>query len=486
MERPESDIFTLLIMLHPVAWIAIDTFVWAHYRERITAKTSFPMTRHFGPVQCNDALLPTTCVPQTRGMEEPWASAPAQLRGNLCRFVSSRMGRRNSMSDSNPLTVTLLGPDIDHKNSLEAMLAVQGSRSTWVPDSISSVQGQRLSAINRMKRAFDQLTHTHDRIFLDQVCRHLDENRTDLIIAYWGTRPLADIVAIKRLRPHIKIVLMVLCFPLALDNRGVRWQHWLMRRVAPYLDGILYSNRVMQEYFRRRVLGMRGKHVRELVLKPCWPLSYQADTRNDQTFDRPNLIYVGRTDLSHHTVHVADDLRPLMADILENEIELHHVRSEETADGHPYRRPFEPLNQAGLISKMTAHDASLIAYNAAACERTDRLELTVPDRLLTSVAAGVPIAIPAAGYNGSKEYLADYPAVLQFDSVASLKQQLADREHIRALREAAWKARRKYSAEAQADVLAQFLASATQIHEASEHLQSARQPDFIPSRSENL
>jgi hypothetical protein len=370
------------------------------------------------------------------------------------------------MSASQHMSVTLLGPDIDHKKSLEAMLEGRVSKVTWLADSISSLQDRRLTFKQRLQRAFDQLTHTRNRDFLDNAFRHLDENGTEVIIAYWGTMPLADIVAIKRLRPRIKIVLMVLCFPLALEDRGLKRQHWLIRHVAPYLDGMLYSNTVMREYFRGQVLGKRGEHLKDLILKPCWPQSYQATAqRVERAFDRPNLVYVGRTDLSHHTVHAADDLRPLMAEILENQIELHHVRSPETTDGHPYRKPFEPLNQAQLILKMGAHDASLVMYNADACQRTERLELTVPDRLLTSVAAGVPIAIPSVGYSGPKQYLADYPAVLEFDSVSDLKRLLADRERVEALQIAAWQARQLYTAEAQGDTLVQFLESIIAVHE---------------------
>lgn len=364
------------------------------------------------------------------------------------------------MSASHRLSVTLLGPDIDHKKSLEAMLASRVSELTWLSDSISLSQDRTLAAGQRIKRAFDRLTFTHDSGFLERTCRHLDENRTDVIVAYWGTGPLADIIAIKRLRPHVKIVLVVLCFPLAFDNIGLQRQHWLMRHAAPRMDGIVYSNAVMQEYFHGRVLGKRGRHLKEMILKPCWPRSYQAIAENsDVDFDRPNLIYVGRTDLSSPTIHIADDLRPLMAEILENQIELHHVRSQETTDGHPYRRPFEPLDQTGLIARMAAYDASLIAYNSAACRRTERLELTVPDRLVTSVAAGVPIAIPSMGYSGAKQYLADYPAVLEFDSVPDLKRQLTDRAHIKALHQAAWRARKLYTAEAQGELLARFLVS---------------------------
>lgn len=85
--------------------------------------------------------------------------------------------------------------------------------------------------------------------------------------------------------------------------------------------------------------------------------------------------------------------------------------------------------------------------------------LTVPDRVLSSVAAGVPIAIPRRGYAASKTYLRDYGAVIEFDTPRDLKDRLSDRDELRALRERAWHARRGYVAEAHAGRLAQFLSA---------------------------
>ena len=363
------------------------------------------------------------------------------------------------MSQPDGLSVTLLGPYSDHKMSLEAMLAGRVSKLTWLPDSLSLRLGQPLTSRQRLQRALDQLTYTHDKSYLDNTCRHLQENSTNVVVAYWGTMPLADICAVKRRMPHIKIVLMLLCFPLALDNVGLKRQFWLIRHAAKSLDGIIYSNQSMQAYLHNKVLKERAAKIQELVLKPCWPRSYQSSVQaNGKCLDHPNLIFAGRTDLSSHTIqHQPTTSNPLWQRFWKMGLK-HHVRSSETDDNHPFRRTFEPLDQGALISKMATHDASLIAYNAEACQRTERLELTVPDRLLTSVAAGVPIAIPSTGYTGSKQYLADYPAVFQYDSVPNLKRQLADRKRVQAMHIDAWQARERYTAEAQGGELAQFLA----------------------------
>jgi len=147
-----------------------------------------------------------------------------------------------------------------------------------------------------------------------------------------------------------------------------------------------------------------------------------------------------------------------MRQLLDAGIGLHHVQSPETNDGHPLRKPFAPLDQRGLIAFMPTHDASLMAYNTQACARDDRFHLTVPDRLITSVAAGVPIAIPRQGYEGAKQYLVDYPAVIEFDDARDLQHQLSDRPRLARLRQQAFEARARYTAESRGELLAGFIA----------------------------
>ena len=324
-------------------------------------------------------------------------------------------------------------------------------------DSASLLQGLPPSRVGRLRRAWDQLTYTRNPAFVEAACRRIDETKADVLIAYWGTNPLSDIAAVKRLRPKVRTVLMVLCYPLTLTEAGVARQHWMMRRAAKWIDGFLFPDPQMADYFDQQVLGKGSRKPAAMVLSPCWPASYQAASRPEPISDQPNIIFTGRTDLSHHTVHAADDLRPLMKEILDAGIALHHVRSPETDDGHPLRHLFAPMNQQQLIARMPVHDASLIAYNTAACQRADRFELTVPDRLLTSVAAGVPVAVPSQGYGGPKAYLARYPAVFEFESATDLMRQLKDRGRVREAHEAAWAARSRYTAEAQGEGLVRFL-----------------------------
>lgn len=357
------------------------------------------------------------------------------------------------------LAVTLLGPDIDHRRSLECMLS-QPYKVQWLPDSSSHLAQRPASQVTKMDRWIHRagrLLGTMDGRYLRDTLGSLKGHATDTIIAYWGTEPLADLLAIKRRMPHVKLILMVLCYPVSLTRTGVARQDWMMRRIMRVLDGIIFPNEAMRDHFR--AADLLGSQVPALVLPPCWTGEFQSADAQPHGLANPNVIFTGRTDLSSATVHAADDLRGMMSEILEAGIELHHVRSRETEDGHPLRRPFQPMRQAELIRVMAQHDASLIAYNTAACERDDRFRLTVPDRLITTVAAGVPVAVPEDGYDGVKQYLRTHPAVLSFRDPAHLRQLLSDRKRVEEARAQAWALRPQFAAERHAGLLQGFLSS---------------------------
>lgn len=356
------------------------------------------------------------------------------------------------------LGVTLLGPDVDHRRSLEAMLG-NDSRVNWVPDSNSFMSGRHSGWFDRLHHKAERVLGTRRADYLHMVTQALEANQSSVVVAYWGTEPLADLMALRRVRPDLKLLLMVLCFPVALNTTGIRRQNWVMRRTVGLIDGVLFPNEAMRDHFIAEELTPR--HRSSMVLPPCWSGALQARGPHPAVLPEPNMIFIGRTDLSSSTVHKADDLRPLMRECLDAGILLYHGQSRETEDGHPLRRPFAPVCQSQLIENMACHDVSLIAYNLAACGDGTRFDLTVPDRLLSSVAAGVPIAVPRSGYTGLKQYLAGHEALIEFASPPDLMRVLKDREHVEVLRKAAWAARPHFAAERHGPALRDFLGSLT-------------------------
>lgn len=352
--------------------------------------------------------------------------------------------------------ITLLGPDIDHRRSLEAMLTGHFPLN-WVRDSNSALRSAGGGWPRRMRHRIERVIGTRHPDYMGYVQQALQANKSQIVVAYWGTEPLADLIGLRRMRPDVKLVLMVLCYPVALDSASIKRQNWMMRRAARVLDGILFPNVAMRDHFIEN--GLLAAGVPQLILPPCWPASFQAAGVQPDGLDRPNVVFIGRTDLSSSTVHAADDLRPMMRELLDAGIQLHHGRSRETDDGHPLRRPFDPVSQDQLIERMACHDASLIAYNLAACGCDARFELTVPDRLISSVAAGVPLALPSRGYTGSQQYLAGHEALVRFDDPSHLLRLLSDRGRVRAMREAAWASRPRFAAEHHGAMLRSFLAA---------------------------
>lgn len=352
--------------------------------------------------------------------------------------------------------VCLLGPAIEHRDSLSVMLHGRVRSLGWIPDCHSFLQQRKSPARSRIGRSVDAIVGTREPGYLEHVLAALDKQGATLVVGYWGTLPLSDIIAIKKARPAIRFVLMLLCYPLSLTHLGIFRQKLALSRAWSSLDGVLCPTAEMAEYLGRHPPGPPLPRV--ALLRPGWPAVFQAKERPARLRDEPNVIYVGRTDISGHTAHAADDLRPMMRAVLDAGIHLYHGASKETEDGHPLRHPFTVSPVRTLITTMAQHDASLMVYNTEACQRPDRFDLTVPDRLLSSVAAGVPIAIPSRGYAACKTFLRDYGAVIEFDSPDHLMAQLRDRERVHELQDRAWAARTDYAAEAQGDSLARALA----------------------------
>lgn len=311
----------------------------------------------------------------------------------------------------------------------------------------------------RATRVWAQIFGTRNKRYLDYALRRIDEGGITCVLAFWGTRPLPDIQALKRKRPHVRFVLTVLCHPIGLTPAAVFLQNRIFNHAMQNLDGLIVSSSVMQRYFHTHVPGSR--RVPTLLQPPCWAAPYVRTVPLEAADPRPNVIFLGRMDwrAGQSTDNVTGPLRGLM----QNGIDVHYSRTPESQFEDEHARPFDALAMRGLIDFAARFDASLILYDLSSAPRTDRFEVTVPDRLITSVAAGIPIALPSEGYAGCKEYLQKYGAVLEFRSMEDLANQLRDRTHMDELRKLAAERCKLYRAEEHWPVLLHFLKGATGI-----------------------
>lgn len=353
-----------------------------------------------------------------------------------------------------------LGPRSDHRAVLEQVLASAGVPLTCVDDSLAARVYARQSRVGRLAarvmRATDQVRGRARAEYLDNVTARLDAAGVRCVVAYWGINPLADVIALKRRRPGIKVVLNVLCHPLALTPMRVAIQDRLMRRAARWLDGFVFPSRAMQAYFERHILpGPRPS----VVIPPYLPADvHPADSLPD-VGPTPNLIFLGRMDWS--VAQPSDRVGGFLDALLDRGVHVFHHTTAEPLRPHPCRHTFDYLPLEGVTRFCTQFQATVVTYNTAACTRDTRFRVTVPDRLVAGVAAGLPVFLPRAGYEACWEYLADYPAAIPFDTPDDIRRALDDRPRMADLRAAARDARGPFTAEAHADRLLDFVATVT-------------------------
>ncbi len=308
--------------------------------------------------------------------------------------------------------------------------------------------------IKRVGRAYSQFRGLWACEYRENLLRQLDENQTECILAYWGTNLAAEIITIKKQRPRVKIVLNVLCHPTGLHRFRVTAQNQLMRRLLPHLDGIIYSSAQMKSYFETRI-GRSVTKVPSLILPPFFSQRLFPDLPGSTTPPLPGLIFVGRLDW--WASQPCDKVQPIIDDLLNAGIHVHHNELAGNVIAHPNRHTYRYLSLAQMIQYASQFDASLVAYNTEVCQEDARFRNTVPDRVVASVAAGIPIALPRKGYEACKEYLAEYKAVIEFSTPDELRTKLQDRQYMEGLHETCRSSSRWYIAEDRIQPLLDFV-----------------------------
>src|SRR5947209_3312474 len=97
-------------------------------------------------------------------------------------------------------------PNDDHAANFAQLMASAGRQVCSLTDACSQglyrqAPKARLSLPfirNRYRRVRDQLWGVSDRLHLEHILGRIDSSGLRSIVAFWGTKPMADIIAIKR------------------------------------------------------------------------------------------------------------------------------------------------------------------------------------------------------------------------------------------------------------------------------------------------
>jgi len=337
-----------------------------------------------------------------------------------------------SATPGGSFSIGYLGGKSDHWENITRLMASVDKPVVALPTSTSSPEFRHTPGVLSWKpastlhrkgtRILGQLHGTRNGNYVRTVLELIDTHGLDCVVAYWSTEMLGDLMAIKKLRPRVKLILNLLCHPMGLSKMKVRLQNWHFRRSVGCLDGLIMPSQTMRGYLEKNVL--RGRNMPILIWPPFYSQHFFPKHRSAPCELTPNLLFLGRMDF--YRAQPSDDVRGFIEELLDRGVHVYHCEAKGYAP-RPNRHTFTylPLPQAEEFA--TAFDASLILYNLKACRKKDRFEATVFDRLVASVTAGIPIAIPAEGYAASKEYLREYPAVIEFASADDLAKRLGDR-----------------------------------------------------------
>jgi hypothetical protein len=308
-------------------------------------------------------------------------------------------------------------------------------------------------------RVYSQRFGTTSKSYLDRLGGFLEEEGVNCIVAFWGTGPLADIIAIKKARPEIRILLNLLCHPLGLSPMAIAAQNYLLRNCSSYCDGLIVSSTAMCSYVRDKILGQRSVPI--LIWPPYLSQRFfpiQKDVSSQESPHAPNVLFLGRVDWDNPTAQTSDNVASALQRLADLKVHVYHARVDSAAiPDQEYAHSFDYLPLKDLGPYATQFDASLVMYNLNQCKRPERFQVTVPDRLVASVAAGLPVALPSRGYDACREYLQEYGALISFESCDDLSLQLKDRSRLASLRRLAQERSQLYRGEEHIATLIDFL-----------------------------
>jgi hypothetical protein len=298
-----------------------------------------------------------------------------------------------------------------------------------------------------------QLTGIASREYKRSLYSFLVKNHVSCVMAYWGTNVFADIITIRKLLPNIRIVLNVLCHPMGQTSARIRLQNIFFRISIRRIDGLIYSSNTMKIYFEKNI--MRGRPKPSLIMPPYWSRDLCCNKLlfNDR---RPNIFFPGRMDWWNGDA--SDNMEKIIGEIANSGVHVYYSNKDSRSRNSEYRHPFHPVPLEEMKELGGRFDAGLIAYNLQQCKDDTRFRVTIPDRLMAAIAMGLPIAIPKNGYDACKELLANWPGILQFDTISDLSNQLSDVEHINELKRACIKKCSEFHAENHFESLVSFLA----------------------------
>jgi hypothetical protein len=244
----------------------------------------------------------------------------------------------------------------------------------------------------------------------------------DFIFAHWGTGVIPELALLKRSGAFrdLPAILNMETFPVAWrSGTRERFEFWLLRRAARYVDATILPTREIATLVER----IAPKLLERLHwVEPFhYPGVFQAgdDAPAIPADDEHDVIFTGWFDFTR----ALNDVRAQLRSLADAGLSV-HCSAVEGMD-HPNLRLFEKFGArefatGALAAFMRRFKASLVTYDLGAEGRSAlRFETSLPSRFLFSLTAGVPVLLPKGRFPPMQRMVEEHGIGFAYDSPES-------------------------------------------------------------------
>lgn len=265
---------------------------------------------------------------------------------------------------------------------------------------------------------------------IDAVKKSVKESTPDLIFTSWGRTPLPEMRYIKREFSDIPFVHDFRTYPVSRYKTTEYIENLINKEVIENMDGMIFTSETMKKYIENRFENKtkKAEYFSEYIPEKMFfrKNSIDLDIRS------PNIIFLGNR---------KRDLSDIFRKVLKKGIDLYAcnkvIDACSSIDTHRNIHTFSEFSthdvESGKFSNFISNfDASILVYPNS---YSSRFRNTHPERLLWSIAGGLPILLPESKLKASEQYVLSNGIGITFKNIDGMSRKVKDGKLIDSVRE---------------------------------------------------
>ena len=261
----------------------------------------------------------------------------------------------------------------------------------------------------------------------------IQDNKIDLIFAWWGADVLYELNLIFASRLKVKIIWALIVFPSALFNYGIIFEKMLAKKIISKVNGLVYGSELQKKYVRDNY--KINDSTEEIVFIQSSKENVYFKNRLQKLSEKDgkfHIVFLGRTDFTKDPRRVKDDVRPVLRVLEHDDIVIHIARTTAkiTNKNIEFFTHFskEKLSSGEFSTYLTQFDACLVAYNYRDTKYHERFDTGISARMASAISAGIPIIIPAGTMKSCAKFVEKHSIGFTYQNINDLLSKLRSEE----------------------------------------------------------